>query len=599
MAAGCSRSARVVLKGLLQALKRRALRLPAEENAGAQDADACAGPDRLHLCITEAAGHAAVGEHAAATELYRESLELQPQDPRLWCNFGAELEAIGQAEEAELAYRRALELGPALAQAWYNLGRLLQKGGRAAESESCYRSAAALVDAGADRPLWLLIFNNWGLLLYNQGRPEEALALYRGALAADAGATDLATNLLFTLNSIPGLDPREVRDEHAAWGRMHAQAQYAHTRRAAGEVIRLGYVSADFCSHALAPFIEPVLRQHHRSQFRVFCYDNGRNRDAVTQRMQASADVWRDIQTCRDDTAAQLIHTDRIDILIDVSGHTSGNRLLLFARKPAPLQLSYLGYLNTTGMTAIDYRITDACADPAGLSDQAHTERLLRLPQTLWCYEPPADAPPVCALPALQRGHVTFASFNHFAKLNRRVLELWASVLREVPGSRLLVMAVPDEVVAARIRGALVGIDPGRVSTLGRLGRADYWRQFAGVDIALDPFPYNGGATTCDTLWMGVPVVTLAGDYGFSRSGATILANTGMHQLIAHSADEYLGRARALAGDLEGLRRLRLSLRQRMLASPLLDAPAYTRALEAGYQQVWRQWCSQQGGADA
>lgn len=590
---------RIVLKGLLQALKRSASREPAAQNAGAQDVDACAGPDRLHLCITEAARHAAAGDHAAAVDFYRESLDLQRQDPRIWCNFGAELDAIGQTEEAELAYRCALELDPALAQVWYNLGRLLQEGGRAAESESCYRAAAALVDAGADRPLWQLIFNNWGLLLYNQGRPEEALALYRQALAADAGATDLASNLLFTLNSVPGLDPCEVRDAHAAWGRMHAQTEFAHARPAAGEPIRLGYVSADFCSHALAPFIEPVLRRHDRSQFRVFCYDNGRNHDAVTQRMQASADVWRDIQTYRDDTAAQLIHTDRIDILVDVSGHTSGNRLLLFARKPAPLQLSYLGYLNTTGMAAIDYRITDACADPAGLSDQAHTERLLRLPQTLWCYEPPADAPPVCAPPALQRGHVTFASFNHIAKLNRRVLELWASVLREVPGSRLLVMAVPDEAAAARIRGALAGIDPGRVSTLGRLGRADYWRQFAGVDIALDPFPYNGGATTCDTLWMGVPVVTLAGDYGFSRSGATILANTGMHQLIAHSADEYLGRARALAGDLEGLRRLRLSLRERMLASPLLDAPAYTRALEAGYQQVWRQWCDQHGGARA
>jgi predicted O-linked N-acetylglucosamine transferase (SPINDLY family) len=419
--------------------------------------------------------------------------------------------------------------------------------------------------------------------------------LYREVLAGHAEAADLGSNLLFTLNSVPGLDPRQVRDEHAAWGRMHARAQHAHVRPAAGEVIRLGYVSADFCTHALASFVEPVLRRHDRSQFRVFCYNNGRNRDAVTERLQASADVWREIQAWPDDAAAQAIRADRIDILIDVSGHTSGNRLQLFARKPAPVQLSYLGYLNTTGMAAIDYRVTDACADPAGLSDQAHTERLLRLPQTLWCYEPPADAPPVCAPPALQRGYVTFASFNHIAKLNQRVLELWASVLREVPGSRLLVLAVPDDAAAARIRGALAGIDPGRVSTLARLGRADYWRQFAGVDIALDPFPYSGGATTCDTLWMGVPVVTLAGDYGFSRSGVSILANTGMHQLIAGTADEYRKLALGLAGDLESLRRLRLSLRQRMLASPLLDAPAYVRALEAGYQQIWRQWCSQQG----
>ncbi len=580
-----------MLKKLVHALLHRT----GGSESAAPDAQAGAGPDRLHVCITQAAARAAADEHAAAADLYRESLELQPQNARIWCNLGTELGAIGQAEEAERAYRRARELDPALAQAWYNLGRLLQEEGRAAESESCYRAAAALVDAGADRPLWLLIYNNWGLLLYNQGRAQEAVALYREALAGHAEATDLRSNLLFALNSVPGLDPRQVRDEHAAWGRLHACAQYAHARPAAGQVIRLGYVSADFCTHALAPFIEPVLRRHDRSQFRVFCYNNGRNRDAVTERAQASADVWRDIHAWQDDAAAQAIRADRIDILIDVSGHTSGNRLLLFARKPAPVQLGYLGYLNTTGTAAIDYRITDASADPSGLSDQAHTERLLRLPRTLWCYEPPADAPPVCAPPALRRGYVTFASFNHIAKLNQRVLDLWASVLRQVPGSRLLLMAVPDEATAARIRGALAGIDPGRVTTAGRLGRADYWRQFAGVDIALDPFPYSGGATTCETLWMGVPVVTLAGDYGFSRSGVTILANTGMHQLIAGSADEYLKLAHGLACDLESLRRLRLSLRQRMLASPLLDAPAYVRALEAAYRQIWRQWCSQQG----
>ncbi|HEY5291756.1 MAG TPA: tetratricopeptide repeat protein [Burkholderiales bacterium] len=576
-----------MLKSLAHGLLRRIRVGEAVEPAAA--------PGRLQACLTQAAERVRAGERAAAAGLYSEAVELQPENPGIWCNLGIELKAIGQPHEAELAYRHALELDPRLAQAWYNLGLLHQEEGRAAESENCYRAAAALVDAGADRPLWLLIYNNWGLLLYGQGRPAEAVALYREALAVHAQATDLGSNLLFALNSVPGVDPREVHDEHAAWGRMHVCAQYAHARPAAGQVIRLGYVSADFCSHALAPFVEPVLRRHDRSQFRVFCYNNGRNRDAVTERMQASADVWRDIQAWPDAAAAQAIRDDRIDILIDVSGHTSGNRLLLFARKPAPVQLSYLGYLNTTGMAAIDYRVTDACADPPGLSDQAHTERLLRLPQALWCYEPPADAPAVCAPPALRRGYVTFASFNHIAKLNQRVLDLWASLLREVPASRLLVMAVPDNAAAARIRGALDGIDPGRVSTLGRLGRADYWRQFAGVDIALDPFPYSGGATTCDTLWMGVPVVTLAGDYGFSRSGVTILANTGMHQLIARTADEYLRLALGLAGDLEGLRRLRLSLRQRMLASPLLDAPAYVRALEAGYQQIWRQWCSQQG----
>ena len=567
--------------------------------SAAADAQAGAGPDRARDALTRAAECAAAGDHAAAAQLYRESLSLWPQEARIWCNLGTELDAIARTDEAEPAYRRALELDPRLAEAWYNLGRLQQQAGRANDAESCYRSAAALVDAVADRPLWRLIQNNWGLLLYNQGRAQEALALYRAALAVDAQASDLYSNLLFTLNSVPGLDPREVREEHATWGRIHACSEYAHARPEAGHSLRLGYVSADFCSHALAPFIEPVLRHHDRSQFRVFCYNNGGKRDAVTERMRAVADVWRDIQAWPDEVAAQAIRNDGIDILIDVSGHTSGNRLLLFARKPAPLQLSYLGYLNTTGLAAIDCRITDACADPPGPGEAAHTECLLRLPQSLWCYAPPADAPPVCAPPALKRAYVTFASFNHIGKLNQRVLELWASILRQVPESRLLLVGVPNEAAAARLRSALPGIEPARVTTLGRLARTDYWRQFADVDIALDPFPYAGGATSCDTLWMGVPLVTLAGDYGFSRSGVTILTNTGMHHLIARSAQEYLRLAVNLARDVAALHSLRLSLRQRMLASPLLNAPVYVQALEAGYRQIWREWCSERGGAHA
>lgn len=581
-----------MLKNLVKALLLGGGKAPA-------DARADAGADRARDALAQAAVCSAAGEHAAAVKLYRESVTLWPQEARIWCNLGVELDAIGSQDEAEPAYRRALELDPGLAEAWYNLGRLQQQQGRAGEADRSYSAAAALVDAASARPLWLLLHSNWGLLLYNQGRAQDALALYRRALAIDAHATDLYSNLLFTLNSVPGLDARAVREEHAAWGRMHACATYAPARRAAGQVIRLGYVSADFCSHALAPFIEPVLCRHDRSQFRVFCYNSSSTRDAVTERVRAGADVWRDIHAWPDEIAAQAIRDDGIDILIDVSGHTSGNRLLLFARKPAPLQLSYLGYLNTTGLAAIDYRITDACADPLGPGDAAHTERLLRLPRSLWCYAPPADAPPVCAPPVLQRGYVTFASFNHIGKLNQRVLDLWASVLRQVPASRLLIVGVPDAAAAARLRGALPGIDPVRVTTVGRLARADYWRQFAGVDIALDPFPYAGGATTCDTLWMGVPLVTLAGDYGFSRSGVSILTNTGMQQLIARSAEAYLQLAVELARDIAGLHSLRLSMRQRMLASPLLDAPAYVQALEAGYRQIWQECCGEQGGARA
>jgi len=446
------------------------------------------------------------------------------------------------------------------------------------------------------RPGDAVFHNNLGSVLVDSGRTEEAAVVFRQALALDPGSRAARANLLFVLALLPGGRPQEVYAEHLAWANSHADPLLAHTQVHRNSPdpqrrLRIGYVSADFRQHALSYFVEPALARHEREAFEVFCYHGGSVVDEVTRRLMQHAEHWNNIADMDDATAAQLIRADGIDILIDVSGHTSGNRLLLFGRKPAPLQVSFLGYLNTTGMKAIDYRISDSYADPPGVSDCVHTEKLLRLPRTLWCYRPPEDAPPVSELPAPRRGHVTFASFNHIAKLNPRVLELWADLLRQVPGSRLLVMAVPDEGAAARIRRGLAGIDEDRVSTLGRLGRAGYWQQFAAVDIALDPFPYAGGATTCDTLWMGVPVVTLAGDYGFSRSGVTILANAGLSHLIAQTAEDYVGLARGLASDLEGLTRLRAGMRERLRSSPLTDASAYARDLESAYRDIWRDWC--------
>ncbi len=449
------------------------------------------------------------------------------------------------------------------------------------------------------RPGDAVFHNNLGSVLVDAGRTEEAALVFRQAMALDPGSRAARANLLFVLALLPGARPEEVCAEHLAWANIHAdpllpQTQVHHNSREPERRLRIGYVSADFRRHALSYFVEPALVRHERAAFEVFCYHGGSVVDEVTRRLMQHAERWNNIADMDDTRAADLVRADKIDILVDVSGHTSGNRLLLFGRKPAPLQVSFLGYLNTTGMKAIDYRISDGYADPPGVSDSVHTEKLLRLPRTLWCYRPPQDAPPVSELPALRRGHVTFGSFNHIAKLNPRVLELWADLLRRVPGSRLLVMAVPDEGAAARIRRGLAGIEPDRVNTLGRLERAGYWRQFGAVDIALDPFPYAGGATTCDTLWMGVPVVTLAGDYGFSRSGVTILANAGLSQLIAQTAGDYVSLARGLACDLEGLTRLRRGLRERLRSSPLTDASAYARDLESAYRNIWRDWCGGQ-----
>jgi len=584
-----------MLKNLVDALLRGA----GGGVSRAQGAQAGTVPDRLQPGLSQAAAHAAAGDHAAAAELYRACLDLQPQDPRIWCNLGAELDVIGPAEEAELAYRRALEIDPALAQAWYNLGRLLQEEGQAAEAERCYRAAAAKVDADADQQLWRLIYNNWGLLLYNQGRAQEAVALYREALAVHAQASDLGSNLLYSLNSLPDLQPEAVAAEHLAWGMRHAdgfapaQADFDNPADP-HRVVRVGYVSADFRRHAVAWYLEPVLREHRRDRFEIYCYSNWAKPDEVTRRLRGLCERWRDIAGVDDARAAQMVREDRIDILVDLSGHTDGNRLLLFARKPAPIQATYMGYLGSSGMAAMDLRITDPHIDPVGVAEPLYRERLLRLPHGIVCYQPPLEAPQIDALPARQRGHVTFGSFNSFPKLTDATKRSWARLLARLPDARLRMLGVPAGEACDRMLELFEseGVFADRIDVLGRLPYQAYLEQYLQVDIALDPFPYNGGTTTLESLWMGVPVITRAGRAGLSRCAASHLRNVGLDDLIAGSWEEYLDLALRLAGDLPRLADLRAGLRARMRDSALLDAAGFTAALEGLYRDAWREWCA-------
>lgn len=589
---------------MLKNLVRTLLRRGSESESTPVGAETAAAPDRLHLCIVRAAGHAAAGDHAAAADLYRQSLELQPRDPRIWCNFGAELDAIGEAEEAELAYRRALELDPALAQAWYNLGQLQQERGRESEAETCYRSALASLDGMRDHKLWQLVYNNWGLLLQNQGRLQDAVNLYREALAAAPEDASLRSNLLFLLTAMPDVDPDELLKEHRAWGDLHARAHAAHAAHANSpdpeRRIRIGYVSADFYSHPLAFFVLPLLANRDRLRTEAVCYYNGVKQDPITARLRQSVDRWRDIRGLSDADADALIRADGIDILVDLSGHTAGNRLPLFGRKPAPVQATFLGYANTTGLDAVDYRITDGYADPPGV-DARYVEKLLRMPHSLWCYEPQLAAPPDYPAPMREHGHVTFASFNGAYKLNQPLMKVWAAILHAVPDSRLMLVNVPAGGARERIVAWLgaEGISRSRLELHARLPTGEFWAAHRRADIALDPFPCNGGATTCETLWLGIPVITLAGHAFVGRAGVSLLSNCGLTQLIAGSRDEYVALAAGLARDPARLAELRARLKQNLPRSPLLDAPAYTQALEAHYRGIWRQWCSQQGRAHA
>lgn len=587
-----------MLKSLLRALLRR-LGKAAAAPAGGETA---AAGQQLHLCLTRAAEHAAAGEHAAAVERYRESLQLQPQDARIWCNFGASLGAAGLAAEAESAYRRALELDPALAQAWYNLGRLLQQRGRAAESERCYRAAAALVDARANLPLWLLLYNNWGLLLYEQARPQEAVALYRKALAEYADAADLSSNLLLTMQYSGTCTQAESFAAHVAYAqRFEAplrQSWLPHPNaRDPGKRLRIGYVSPDFRAHAVAFFIEPVLAHHDPERVEVFCYSNHPASDAMTVRLKSLVRQWRDISAIGDDDAAERIREDRIDILVDLAGHSAGGRLRVFARKPAPVQVTWLGYPCTTGLGAVDYRISDAHADPVGASESFYSETLYRLPDTFDCYAPPRDAPEVGALPAMGQGGITFGSFNNLAKLSAATRALWARVLLAVPASRLLLKAaaLSDAALRQRLSDAFAELGVGAERLILAPADASYFahlNHYNQVDIGLDPFPYNGVTTSFEAMWMGVPVVSLAGDSSISRMGVSMLANLGMTQLLARTPEDYVAIAARLAADLGRLAALRAGLRERMAHSPLTDAKRFTLNLEQAYREMWANWCA-------
>ncbi len=359
--------------------------------------------------------------------------------------------------------------------------------------------------------------------------------------------------------------------------------------------LRIGYVSPDFKQHAVGTMALPLLACHNREEFEVSCYAQAREPDAMTERFRGHADHWRSTVGLCDEQLADLIRQDQIDILVDLAGHTAGGRLLVFARKPAPVQMTWLGYPNTTGVCTIDYRITDAHADPPGSGAALGVEQLVRLPRTNWVYQPPDNAPAPNHRPAA--GAVTFGSFNNFAKVTEPMLVLWARILHAVPGSRLLLKAqgLGSQSTRQRVWELLARerIDPARLELRGwEPGHGGHLALYNRVDIALDPFPYHGTTTTCEALWMGVPVITLAGRTHVSRVGVSLLRNMGLEELIAASPENYVALAVELANDLPRLSRLHSTLRKRMEQSPLTDAPSFAREVEAVYRRVWREWCA-------
>jgi predicted O-linked N-acetylglucosamine transferase (SPINDLY family) len=556
------------------------------------------------------------GQLEGSIEVFRQALSHHPADAEVLNNLGIALDTAGQLEEAEKTYRQALAIRPDFSQAFYNLGNALQKLDKLDDAIAAFETALRIEPELAEA--WI----NLGNALCGSGRAQEAFPHYRRGIALKPDSR-MAGSLLYALHLDPAMSPRQLYEEHARWNRQYAQPlrrliKAHHNDRSPDRRLRIGYVSPDLGNHPVGRFMAPLLSHHDYAGFEVFCYTGAVRSDPISASNRSSADVWRSTAGLADEQIAQQIRQDGIDILIDLTMHASDNRLLVFARKPAPVQVTYLAYPGSTGLETIDYRLTDPYIDPPSTrsgqapstgSGQAastrsgqdpgddrernYSEKSFRLPHTFWCYAAPPEACEVGPLPAIANGHVTFGCLNSFSKVSGMILEAWIQLLRQTPGSRLLLHSRQGshrQRMQDRFRAA--GVDPQRLEFVGFLPTPDYFRQYQRIDIALDTFPYAGGTTTCDALWMGVPVVTLAGQTAISRGGTSILSNLGLQGLVATSVDQYISLAGQLAADLPALAALRSGMRARMLGSPLMDAATFARDVEAAYRQMWRKWCA-------
>lgn len=538
--------------------------------------------------------HRARGLLAEARASFERALRLRPDYAEAHSNLGDVLRAMGLLVEAEASLRTALRLKPDLYAVHSNLGGVLLRQGRLGEAGASFQQAVRM------NPRYAMAHNNLGNVHLALGRVPEAEASYRAALQMQPDYPEAHSNLLFSLAYRDDVSQDAVLDAHRQYGRRveapHQGRWPDHSDRVraggADRRLRVGYVSPDLREHSIAYFIAPLLREHDRSAVEIFCYAGVMRPDAVTESLQRYAAHWLSTVGMTDAALAERITADGIDILVDLAGHTAGNRLPAFARKPAPVQISWLGYPDTTGLSAVGYRLVDAITDPPNESVVA-TETLIRLEHGFLCFEPAANTPDPVEPPCIASGTITFGSFNNPAKLSGGTLSAWARILAVVPHSRLLLkgMGFGDEPSRREFTARFEkhGGDPRRLALLGRTERtSDHLATYEQVDIALDTFPYNGTTTTCEALWMGVPVVTVAGDRHASRVGASLMTQLRLTELIAASVQHYVEIASLLASDGARLRAFRATLRERMASSSLCDAKAFARKMEAAYRDLWK-----------
>jgi protein O-GlcNAc transferase len=538
------------------------------------------------------------GQFDKAIINYQKALQINPNMAVTYRNLGVAFQEKGQLDKAIINYQKAVQLDPNYAATYYLLGYAFMQQNKLHEAVESYKLSLSI------NPYSSATLSNLGSALGHQGKLVEAEDCLRQAIQMEPNNLNAYETLLMMMHYNSRYDAQAVFSEHLKFAKQFEgpllPAFLPHpNKRNPARILKICYVSPDFRRHPIASFIEPVIAAHNRTAVELFCYSDFSGHDEVKTRIEKHSDHWRDIAGIPDDKVAELMRKDGIDILVDLAGHTAHNRLLLFARKPAPVQVSWIGYPATTGLSSMDYKIVDKYTDPPGMTEQFYTEELIRMPESFLCYLPEKDSPEVSALPALASGHITFGSCNNFSKVSSEAIDLWTTILRSIPGSRLIMKAksLSDDSVRDYVMDMFTtrGIPAGRIDLLSWepsiKGHLDTYNR---IDIGLDTFPYNGTTTTCEALWMGVPVITLSGVSHASRVGVSILSNIGLGALIAKTKEEYLAIVMNLAGDPKRLSELRESLRGMMIRSPLTNAKRFVLALENSYRSMWLKWCSKE-----
>ncbi len=533
------------------------------------------------------------GNFSDATQCYQKALSINPDHVGALNNLGIICREQGRLDEAVTHYQKSLAVNPNYADTHNNLGSVLHDQNKLAEAITHFQQALALNANYVDA------HHNLGFALSNQGQVNQAISHHQQGLAIHPNVA-AHSHMLMTMLHDPAYDQSTLLNEHQKFYNQYIATVtdliQRHTNdRNPERKLKIAYLSADFRDHSVAYFMEAILANHNHEQFEIYCYYNNLQNDAYTQKFKQVADHWFDCLHISDQDLANHMRQQAIDILVDLSGHSNGNRVLVLAHKPAPIMMAYLGYPNSTGVKVIDYKITDNYIDPKGQSEAFNSEKLLRMPHSWFCYSAPANSPDVNVLPAQQNGYFTFGSLNHYAKINDTHLALWAKLLKAVPNSKLVMQAksfndpATWETFLERCQTAEIPVER---LTKGEFVASDsYLTAYHNIDIALDTFPYNGGTITCDALWMGIPVLTLVGQRHVSRMGLSILSVLEQTDFIAQTEEDYVNLAVKWVNNLDELAKRRAELRTTMQNSSLMAGKAFTQALENNYRQAWKTYC--------